>query len=80
VDHLEKILKVELADWWRAFEVNILGTFLVTRTFLPLLLKHASSLRPSQTSPLCALTYWPGGSAYQISKLAVVSFAQILNP
>ena len=33
------ISETDPADWWKSWEVNIKGTYLITRTFLPLLME-----------------------------------------
>ena len=33
------ITETDPADWWKSWEVNVKGTYLITRTFLPLLME-----------------------------------------
>jgi NADP-dependent 3-hydroxy acid dehydrogenase YdfG len=40
-----KMLEVDAKDWWRSFEVNVLGVYLTTRAFLPTLLETAEGLK-----------------------------------
>ena len=80
MDRDEKITEVDAADWWRTFEVNILGSFLVSRNFLPLLLKQSSSLKTIvNLSSMWGLTHFPKNTAYQLSKFTIIRLSQILN-
>ena len=75
-----KIVEAEPEDWWRTWEVNIFGLFLMTRAFLPLLLKSHDSLKTIiNLSSIWALTYEPACSAYQMSKFAMLRFAQLVT-
>ena len=58
-------------DWWRTWEVNIKGTYLMDRAFLPLLLKGQQKTLVTVTS-VGAWTTVIGASAYQGSKTAQV--------
>ena len=64
--------------WWQTWTVNLRGTYLLTRALLPLLLKAASSQIILLTS-IGAFMPTPGGSAYQMSKLALLRYAEYLN-
>lgn len=76
----EKITEVDPKAWWRTFEVNLFGTFLVTRNFIPLILKSADSLKTvANISSILGLTFCSGASAYQMSKFAQLRFAQLCN-
>jgi NAD(P)-dependent dehydrogenase (short-subunit alcohol dehydrogenase family) len=81
--HLEQplsMIDVDPTAWWRTFEVNILGMFLVSRAFIPLMLKEADSLKTVvNLSSMWGLTFFPGGSAYQISKFAILRFTEFCN-
>ncbi|KAK8043662.1 hypothetical protein PG993_006092 [Apiospora rasikravindrae] len=62
-------------DWWLTFEINLKGTYLVSKYCLPMLLK--SQLKTNVlTSSIGALVLTPGGAAYQTSKFAVVRLAE----
>ena len=58
-------------DWWRTWEVNVKGTYLVNRAFMPLLLKSQEKTMITVTSAGAWFTT-PGASAYQGSKTAQV--------
>ncbi|KAF4301170.1 hypothetical protein GTA08_BOTSDO07334 [Botryosphaeria dothidea] len=64
-------------EWWRTLDVNLRGTYLVTRALLPLLLAGDGGLRTVvNLSSTGAHGLFPGGSAYQLSKLAVLKFTE----
>jgi NAD(P)-dependent dehydrogenase (short-subunit alcohol dehydrogenase family) len=64
-------------EWWKTWSVNIFGTYLACRSFLPLLLK--SDLKTVvNISSVGAHRAAPGASAYQTSKLAVIRFTEFL--
>ncbi|KAF2429040.1 short chain dehydrogenase reductase [Tothia fuscella] len=64
--------------WWRSWEVNVKGVYLMTRYFLPLVLK-------SQDKTIIVLSSvgahhtMPGVSAYETTKLAVLKINNYLN-
>ncbi|KAK7703765.1 hypothetical protein SLS57_010802 [Botryosphaeria dothidea] len=63
--------------WWRTLDVNLRGTYLLTRAFLPLLLAGDGGLRTVvNLSSTGAHGLLPGESAYQLSKLAVLKFTE----
>ncbi|KAL3461907.1 hypothetical protein BJX64DRAFT_288863 [Aspergillus heterothallicus] len=66
--------------WWDVFDVNIRGAYLVTKAMIPLLLKGDSRGRyvVSITS-VAAHLYNPTLSAYEISKLGLWKFSQLVN-
>jgi NAD(P)-dependent dehydrogenase (short-subunit alcohol dehydrogenase family) len=64
-------------EWWREWDVNVRGVYMVTRAFWPLLL--ASPLRiVLNLSSLGAVTLTPGSSAYGTTKLAVLRFTEFI--
>lgn len=63
--------------WWETWNVNLKGPYLVTRAFLPLLLKGGDKTIVT-TSSVGAHLIGPGLSAYQSSKLAVLRFMQFV--
>lgn len=64
-------------EWWKDWEVNIKGVYLMTHAFLPLLLN--STLRTVvNVSSIGAHLLTPGASAYQITKLAIIRFSEFL--
>ncbi|KAJ4373565.1 hypothetical protein N0V86_007707 [Didymella sp. IMI 355093] len=72
----------EPSDWWRSFEVNLKGPYLLTQAFLPLLLKTAEktghvdviNMASIGAHQVNALT-----SNYAISKLAVCRLTENIN-
>jgi NAD(P)-dependent dehydrogenase (short-subunit alcohol dehydrogenase family) len=65
-------------EWWMNWEVNIRGLYLVTKAFLPLMLRGGDKTIVNLTSiggHLCA----PGASGYQTTKFAVMRLTEHLN-
>ncbi|KAL2826640.1 hypothetical protein BDW59DRAFT_179361 [Aspergillus cavernicola] len=67
-------------DWWRGFEVNVKGVFLVTQAMLPIMLGDRDSDRTvvNLTSTSAHRVSY-GGSAYQMTKLLNVRFAEFIG-
>jgi NAD(P)-dependent dehydrogenase (short-subunit alcohol dehydrogenase family) len=64
-------------EWWRTYEINVKGTYLLNRFFIPLLLK--SEIKTSiLTTSFGALALRPGASGYQSSKFAVCRIAEFI--
>lgn len=63
--------------WWTTFEINVFGTYLMCRAFLPLILKSQSKTIINIVS-YGAHRQHPSASAYQTSKLAVCRFTEFL--
>jgi NAD(P)-dependent dehydrogenase (short-subunit alcohol dehydrogenase family) len=79
--YLEGFLSVadsNVDDWWKVWDVNVRGVYLVTRAFLPLLLKGGMKTILN-TSSIGAHLIMPGASGYQVSKLAVLRFGEFIN-
>ena len=70
----QELGSADLEKWWWDFEVNVKGTFLVTRAFL-------STLKPDQPAHIvymssgAGLVTLPGQSAYGITKLVDLRLA-----
>lgn len=64
-------------QWWRTWEVNVRGTYLMNRAFIPLLLK-GSEKTTITVSSVGAWVTKAGASAYQGSKTAQVRLANHL--
>ena len=64
--------------WWNVFNVNLRGPYLVSRSFIPLLLKGESKYMINIVSVGAHLLN-PTLSAYQISKLAQLRLGQLAN-
>jgi NAD(P)-dependent dehydrogenase (short-subunit alcohol dehydrogenase family) len=78
--YLEKFTPIAESDpeeWWKTWEINVKGTYLVTRSFLPILLKGGDKTIV-QLSSIGAHITSPGGSAYQMTKSALLRFNNYL--
>lgn len=65
--------------WWRTFEVNLKGPYLITKYFFPLLLGHDESLKTMiNINSVASHNLRPMASAYGTSKLAVLRFTEFL--
>ena len=64
--------------WWNVWAINIRGPYLVTRAFLPLMLKGGDK-QIVNVSSVGAFHASPGLSAYQTSKLALLRFTEFTN-
>jgi NAD(P)-dependent dehydrogenase (short-subunit alcohol dehydrogenase family) len=64
--------------WWQTWNVNVKGPYLVTKAFLPLMLKGGDKTIIA-TSSVGAHLVSPSLSAYQPSKLAVLRFMQFVS-
>jgi NAD(P)-dependent dehydrogenase (short-subunit alcohol dehydrogenase family) len=71
------VAEVDPDDWWREVEINVRGTFLCTHVALPGMLArgHARIINMASVAGLQAL---PAGSAYCLSKAAVIRFTESL--
>jgi 3-oxoacyl-[acyl-carrier protein] reductase len=69
--------ELEPADWWRVFEVNVLGVYLCCRTVIPGMLERGAGRIVNVAS---GAAYLPGstGTAYAASKAAVHRFSETL--
>jgi NAD(P)-dependent dehydrogenase (short-subunit alcohol dehydrogenase family) len=63
--------------WWRNFEVNVKGVYLMTRCFLPLVLQ-SNDKTIIVLSSIGALHNLPGGSGYETTKLVVLKINNYL--
>jgi len=64
-------------EWWYVYEVNVKGVYLVTRSFLPLMLKSKDKT-VIVTSSIGAVTTRAGFSAYQSTKTTVLRLNDFL--
>ncbi|KIW07309.1 uncharacterized protein PV09_02159 [Verruconis gallopava] len=71
------ITETDPAEWWKTWNVNILGVYLMNRYFLPLVLQSELKTIVNITSIGAHLTMH-GASAYQTSKLAVLRLTEFL--
>lgn len=65
-------------EWWKAWEVNIKGPYLMCRSFIPLLLK-SSTKTIIQVTSIGALATATGASAYQGSKTALIRMGNYIR-
>lgn len=63
--------------WWRNWEVNVKGVYLMARSFLPLLLR-SNDKTVIVLSSVGAHHTLPGGSGYETTKLAVLKLNNYL--
>ena len=66
------------ADWWQTWEINFKGVYLVSRSFLPLVLKSESCKTIVNVSSSGALVVIPRASSYLTSKFALLRFTEFL--
>lgn len=64
-------------EWWRSFEVNVKGVYLMAKMFLPLVLASQDKTIIAISSIGAHLTA-PGASGYQTTKLAVLRLNSFL--
>ncbi|KAI1431030.1 hypothetical protein GGR50DRAFT_126350 [Xylaria sp. CBS 124048] len=66
-----------VAEWWKTWETNFKGPYLLNRYFISLLLKSEikTSILTSSYGALCTM---PGASGYQGSKFAVSRLAEFI--
>ncbi|KAI0126745.1 hypothetical protein BJ170DRAFT_684324 [Xylariales sp. AK1849] len=64
-------------DWWKVFSINLVGPYLVTRAFIPLMLEGGDKTIIT-TASVGAHKRTPGFSAYQISKVAVLRLMEFV--
>lgn len=72
------IAESDASAWWNTWDTNVHGPYLVTRAFLPLLLKGGDKQMVYVTS-VGAWVISPGLSAYQSSKLALSRFTEFVS-
>ncbi|GKT81201.1 hypothetical protein ColTof4_13624 [Colletotrichum tofieldiae] len=73
-----KVGDTDPGQWWRVFQVNLLGPYLVSRAMVPLLRQSEHSYVIHVASVGAHLVN-PALSAYQTSKAALVRFSQLLQ-
>lgn len=69
LEHYNFIADSDPDDWWKAWEVNMRGTYQVTRAFLPLLIKCGGDKTIVDVSSASAHEYLPRYSAYSVRHL-----------
>lgn len=63
-------------DWWRGWEVNVKGAWLVARCFIPLLIKSELKTLVSMAS-IGSVMVAPGGTSYNLTKAVNVRMAEV---
>ena len=64
----------DIGDWWDDVRVNVLGTYLVTRTVLPLMMRRDSGIVVNMGGGRPG-----GGSGYAVAKAGVTEFTRALS-
>lgn len=72
------IRESKIAPWWKSFEVNVKGLFLMVQAFLPLLVKGSDKTIVTISSIGAHVTI-PGGSSYETTKLTVLRITDYIN-
>ncbi|KAF2641862.1 NAD(P)-binding protein [Massarina eburnea CBS 473.64] len=65
-------------EWWKDYNVNLKGVYLMTRAFLPLLLRSSHKVIINISS-ISANILPPNSSAYSSSKLALLRFNEFID-
>jgi NAD(P)-dependent dehydrogenase (short-subunit alcohol dehydrogenase family) len=71
------LAEVDPDEWWREIEINVRGTFLCTRAVLPGMVARGRG-RIINMASVAGLQALPSGSAYCLSKAAVIRFTENL--
>ncbi len=82
-----KIGESDISSWWKSWEVNVKGTYLVVRFCLPHLIKSARKYSEKGStgghliliSSIGAQLLMPGASDYQTSKHAINRLCEFIN-
>jgi NAD(P)-dependent dehydrogenase (short-subunit alcohol dehydrogenase family) len=78
LENWECVADTDPQDWWRVWEINLKGVYLMTRAFLPLLLKGRQKIIVNVSSIGAHVTR-PGASGYQTSKFALLRFTEFVQ-
>lgn len=68
--------KTDPGDWWKTWEVNVKGSWLIARSFIPLLIGSRLKTMVSMSS-IGATMIAPGGTGYNITKVVGARHAEI---
>lgn len=77
IDRYVPIAESDTHAWWEQQRVNVLGPYLCTKAFLPLLLLGGDKTIVNTTS-IGAHAIGPGGSSYAMAKLAVLRMCEFI--
>ena len=81
LSHIAMIKDAQISEWWKGFEINILGSLNVAQAFIPYAASNANVVYV--TTAVATAAPLPGGSAYAASKLGatkVFEYFQAENP
>ncbi|PMD34553.1 NAD(P)-binding protein [Hyaloscypha variabilis F] len=81
LSHVANIKDTEIEEWWRGFEINIKGSFIIAQGFLPHAARNAKVIY--LTTAVAIREPFPGISGYVSSKLGatkVFEYLQAENP
>lgn len=78
LEEFKPVAESNRSEWWKTWEVNIKGLYLVTQTFLPLVLKSDAKTLINVSS-IGALRNRFGASSYQSTKSAVLRITEFLD-
>ncbi|KAI9797101.1 MAG: hypothetical protein M1835_002089 [Candelina submexicana] len=73
------LIESDPEDWWKTWTMNMKGTYLVTRAFMPLLLNGGPNKQLINLTSGGAHIVTPGASGYQTTKLALLRFTQFID-
>jgi len=74
----EEVTKSDTKEWWQSFETNVLGSFIVSKHFVPNHKPDAALIAMSTLGIALPPAMTAGLHAYGVSKLAVVKFFEFL--
>ena len=77
LENFRHVSESDPEDYWKTWEVNMKGPYLVTRAFLPLIMRGGNK-QIINISSIGAHLRTNGASAYQCTKLALCRFTEFL--
>lgn len=77
LENWHHIAESDTTEWWKSWNVNIKGAYLITRRFLPLVLKSETKTIVNISS-IGAHRTRVGASAYQTAKFALLRFTEFV--
>jgi len=75
---IESIEHISVDEWWRGYEVNVKGTFIVAKTALAVILAQDAVVL-NITTAIATLPYIPRYSSYATSKIASIKLFEYLQ-
>ncbi|KAE8414537.1 NAD(P)-binding protein [Aspergillus pseudocaelatus] len=73
------VAEADSTEWWKDFEVNVRGTYLMTAAYLRLIADEAADFQPTVVNFITTIPLTPPGlSSYFISKLGVAKFTEFV--